>query len=62
MDIYTVKEYQERFDELMERVEKGETIGIVDEEGRASVMIPYNTLDDDLKDLIKIYSDHDEAS
>ncbi len=40
MEVFTVKEYQERFDELTERVEKGETIGLVDENGDAAVMIP----------------------
>ena len=45
MEVFTVDEFQERFDELVERVEKGENIGIVDENGRAVVMIPY---DDDL--------------
>jgi antitoxin (DNA-binding transcriptional repressor) of toxin-antitoxin stability system len=49
MEIVTVKEFQERFDELIERVENGEHIGIVDEEGRAGVMIP----SDD--ELMKLY-------
>jgi len=40
MEVFTVKEYQERFDELTERVEKGETIGLVDEDGNAAVMVP----------------------
>jgi prevent-host-death family protein len=45
MEIFTVEEFQERFDELMERVETGEHIGIVDENGKAAVMLP---ADDDL--------------
>jgi PHD/YefM family antitoxin component YafN of YafNO toxin-antitoxin module len=40
MEIFTVEEFQERFDELMERVEMGEHIGIVDENGKAAVMLP----------------------
>ena len=40
MEVFTVKECQERFEELTERVEKGETIGIVDENGNAAVMVP----------------------
>jgi len=40
MEVYTVKEWEENFDALLERVEDGEHIGIVDEEGRAAVMIP----------------------
>ena len=33
-------EFQERFDELIERVENGEHFGIVDENGRVVVMAP----------------------
>ena len=57
MEIFTVEEFQERFDELMERVEMGERLGIIDEDGRAAVMIP---ADDD---LIRIYTElNNEAS
>lgn len=51
-----MKEFQERFDELIGRVEMGEQIGIVDENGKAAVMIP---ADDE---LIRIYTDHEEGS
>jgi prevent-host-death family protein len=57
MEIFTVQEFQERFDELIERVENGEHIGIVDENGKAAVMIP---ADDD---LIRIHTElNNEAS
>ena len=57
MEVFTVEEFQERFDELMERVENGEHLGIVDENGRAAVMIP---ADDD---LIRIHTElNNEAS
>lgn len=57
MEIYTVAQWEERFDELFERVEKGETIGIVNEDGKAAVMVP---ADDE---LIKIYTElNNEAS
>ena len=57
MEIFTVEEFQERFDELMERVENGESLGIIDEDGRAAVMIP---ADDD---LIRIHTElNNEAS
>ncbi len=57
MEVFTVEEFQERFDELMERVEMGEHIGIVDENGKAAVMLP---ADDD---LIRIYTEYNnEAS
>jgi PHD/YefM family antitoxin component YafN of YafNO toxin-antitoxin module len=51
MEIFTVEEFQERFDELMGRVENGETLGIVDENGKAAVMMP---ADDD---LIRIHTE-----
>ena len=51
MEVFTVDEFQERFDELVERVENGEHIGIVDENGRAAVMIP---ADDD---IIRIHTE-----
>jgi len=55
MEVFTVEEFQERFDELMERVENGEHLGIINENGQAAVMMP---ADDD---LIRIYTEHDEA-
>lgn len=56
MEIFTVKEWEENFDELFERVENGERIGIINEEGRAAVMVP---ADDE---LIRIYTeDNNEA-
>ena len=51
MEVFTVEEFQERFDELMSRVENGEHIGIVNEDGQAAVMMP---VDDD---LIRIHTE-----
>ena len=51
MEVFTVEEFQERFDELIERVESGEHIGIVDENGKAAVMIPAND------DIIRIHTE-----
>ncbi len=56
MEIFTVEEFQERFDELIERVEGGEHIGIVDENGKAAVMIP---ADDD---LIRIHTEENNEA
>jgi len=57
MEVFTVEEFQERFDELMERVENGEHLGIVNGSGQAAVMMP---ADDD---LIRIHTDeNNEAS
>lgn len=51
MEVFTVQEFQERFDELMERVENGENLGIMNEDGQAAVMMP---VDDD---LIRIHTE-----
>ena len=51
MEIFSVEEAEKNWDKLVERVEKGEHIGIVREDGKAAVMMP---ADDD---LIRIYRD-----
>jgi len=57
MEVYTVKEWEDNFDALLERVEKGERIGIVNEDGQAAVMIP---ADDE---FFRIYTENNnEAS
>jgi len=56
MEVFTIEEWERNFDELFKRVEEGETIGIVKEDGTAAVMMP---ADDE---LIRIYTDHEEAS
>ena len=54
---YTVEHWQENWEELMSKVESGEHIGIVNEEGNKAVMLP---ADDE---LIKMYREmNDEAS
>ena len=40
MEVFTIKEWEDNFDELFERVENGETIGIVNKDGSAAVMMP----------------------
>ena len=40
MEVFTVKEFQDRWEEMIERVENGQTFGIVNEEGQATVMTP----------------------
>ena len=52
MEIFTVKEFQDNWDELLERVEKGEHLGIVNDDGKAAVMMP---ADDE---LLKMYRDN----
>ncbi len=56
MEIFTLEEWEKNFDELFSRVENGETIGVIGEDGKAAVMMP---ADDE---LIRIHTDHNEAS
>ena len=55
-EVFTVKEWEDNWDELFARVENGETIGVVNEDGRTAVMMP---ADDE---LIRMYTDHEEGS
>jgi hypothetical protein len=56
MEFYSVEYWQENWETLFERVENGETIGIENENGDKAVMVP---ADDE---LIRIYTEHNEAS
>ena len=51
MEVFTIEEWEKNFDELFSRVENGETIGIVNEDGQAAVMMP---ADDE---LIRIHTE-----
>lgn len=57
MEIFTIEEAQERWEELVERAENGEHIGIVKEDGTAAVLMPA----DDEKRRIYRY-ENNEAS
>ena len=56
MEIFTVQEWEERFDELFERVENGERIGVINEDGKAAVFMP---IDDE---LMKIYTENNNEA
>jgi hypothetical protein len=51
MDFYSVEYWQENWEELIDRVEKGEHIGVENENGDRAVMLP----SDD--ELIRIYKE-----
>ena len=51
MEVFTVKEWEDNFDALLERVENGEHIGVIGDDGTAAVMMP---IDDE---LIRIHTD-----
>ena len=55
MEIYSVEHWQKNWDELMDRVENGESIGVTNGKNTA-IMMP---ADDE---LIRMYTDHNEGS
>ena len=52
MEVFTLKEWEDNFDNLFSRVENGETIGIVREDGQTAVMMPA-----DEADFIRIHTE-----
>jgi hypothetical protein len=64
---FTVEEFQENFDILMDRVENGETFIITSEYGDA-VIVPYNEavpvfVDSDFGDeIVRIHTEHEEGT
>ena len=56
MKFYSVEEWQENWEDLILRVQDGESIGVENENGNKAVMMP---ADDE---LLRIYTDHDEAN
>tara|TARA_B100000965_G_scaffold203243_2_gene169670 strand:- start:231 stop:404 length:174 start_codon:yes stop_codon:yes gene_type:complete len=57
MEFYSVEHWQKNWEQLLERVEKGETIGVVNEKGERAVMM----IADD--DIMKLYREqNNEAS
>ena len=52
MEVFTIEEWENNFDELFARVENGETIGVVREDGQAAVMTPA-----DEADFIRIHTE-----
>ena len=53
MEVFSIEEWEKNFDELFKRVEDGETIGIVKEDGQAAVMMP---ADDELIRICLLYT------
>ena len=65
---FTVEEFQENFDALMNRVESGESFIITSEHGNA-LMVPYREVIEiceeakvDFEEIVKIHTDHEEGS
>jgi antitoxin (DNA-binding transcriptional repressor) of toxin-antitoxin stability system len=59
MKTLTVQEVEENFDDIMSRVEEGESFIISSEFGNAMLM-PYNE-HKEVDDLIRIHTDHEEG-
>jgi hypothetical protein len=66
MEKFTVEEFQEDFDNLLERIEDGESF-VITYEGKEAVIMPandYKYIVDGLEehdDLIRIHTDHEEG-
>ena len=65
---FTVKEFQEDFDNLMNRVENGESFMIISDHGNA-VMVPYKEVIEiceeanvDFDEIVRIHTNHEEGS
>ena len=65
---FTIEEFQADFDNLIDRVQNGESFLITSENGNA-VMVPYNEViriceesTVDFEEIVKIHTDHEEAS
>ena len=67
LESFTIEEFQEDFDALLDRVENGESFVIKSDHGNA-VMIPYNQVVQILEEsgvseeIIRIHTDHEEGS
>lgn len=59
MKTLTVEEVEENFDKIMSRVKKGESFVITSEFGNAMLM-PYYKYEE-VDDLIRIHTDHEEG-
>ena len=66
METFTVEEFQKDFDNLLGRVETGESF-VITSEGKEVIIMPaedynYIVYGDDMDDLIRIHTDHEEGS
>jgi antitoxin (DNA-binding transcriptional repressor) of toxin-antitoxin stability system len=65
---FTIEEFQADFDNLIDRVQNGESLLIQSEHGNA-IMVPYNEViriceesNVDFEEIVKIHTDHEEGS
>ena len=60
MQKFTTEEFQSDFDSLMERIENGESFIIQSEYGDAMI-VPYGKYQEEIDDLIRIHTNHEEG-
>lgn len=65
---FTIEEFQADFDNLIKKVQNGESFLIKSEHGNA-IMVPYNEViriceesNVDFEEIVKIHTDHEEGS
>lgn len=56
MEIFTVEDFKKNFNQMIKRVENGEQIGIIGENGQAAIMVP---ADDN---FFRIHTEHNDAN
>jgi antitoxin (DNA-binding transcriptional repressor) of toxin-antitoxin stability system len=59
MNNITIKQLEKNFDEILDRVEKGESFLITSPKGDV-VMVPHKD-HEELDDLLRIHTDHEEG-
>jgi prevent-host-death family protein len=60
METFTVEDFQKHFDELLERVDNGESFVITSEYGNA-VIVPYEEYQDLTDDEFNCFYDHNDG-
>ena len=61
MKPFTVKEFQEDFDNLMDRVEQGESF-LISHEDKNVMVLPYKEYKELTDELVRIHTNHNDAS
>ena len=61
MESFTVEQFQFHFDELIERVENGESFIIKSEYGNAVIVPCKEEICEELNEIIRVHIDHEDA-
>lgn len=60
MKTLTIDQLESNFDEIISRVERGEKFIIQSDRGNV-MLVPYNQIHEEVDDLIRIHTDHEEG-